>query len=104
MVLECLERNQNIVEKLHDKQAQIESKLSCTVEKITKNQKMIIDMIEKQNQSICILEQQVQYQQTVMDGLQLHLKDCMDDMKLFNEKHLQLQQDVKDLRYREYIV
>lgn len=104
MVIEYLEKNQNIVEKLHEKQHQLESYLSFTVDKITTNQTIMIEMIEKQNRFIHMLEQQCKYQQAILDGLQLHTKDCMEDMKVLNERYLQLQQDVKDLRYREFFI
>lgn len=95
MVIEYLEKNQNIVEKLHEKQHQLESCLSFTVDKITTNQTIMIEMIDKQNRLIHILEQQCKYQQAILDGVQLHTKDCMEDLKVLNE----IQQDVKDLRY-----
>jgi len=104
MVIECLEKNQDIVEKLHEKQHQLESYLSFTVDKITTNQTIMIKMIEKQNRFIHMLEQQCKYQQAILDGLQLHTKDCMEDLKVLNERYIQLQQDVKDLHYREFFV
>ena len=74
------------------------------MDKITTNQNIMIEMIDKQNRFIHILEQQCKYQQAILDGLQLHTKDCMEDLKVLNERYLQLQQDVKDLRYREFFV
>ena len=46
MVIEYLEKNQNIVEKLHEKQNQLESYVSLTVDKIITNQTIMIEMID----------------------------------------------------------
>ena len=46
MVIEYLEKNQNIVEKLYEKQNQLESYVSLTVDKITTNQNIMIEMID----------------------------------------------------------